>query len=166
MSETMKELLVKQSENVTNKILGYAFLVVAVLGLPGAIIVSPFFIIVSVVAGILSFVIYFRRMSVEYEYTYIDKEIRIDRIYNLNSRKQVEVIDLGKMELLAVHDSDALRGFANREVKLFDYSAGEDDEETKVYELWYEGKKRILLSLNDDFLSPIVRFYPQKVKKI
>ncbi len=166
MSETMKELLVKQSENVTNKILGYAFLVVAVLGLPGAIIVSPFFIIVTVAAGILSFVIYFRRMSVEYEYTYIDKEIRIDRIYNLNSRKQVEVIDLGKMELLAVHDSDALRGFANREVKLFDYSAGEDDEETKVYELWYEGKKRILLSLNDDFLSPIVRFYPQKVKKI
>ncbi len=166
MSETMKELLVKQRENVTNKILGYAFLVVAVLGLPGAIIVSPFFIIVTVTAGILSFVIYFRRMSVEYEYTYIDKEIRIDRIYNLNSRKQVEVIDLGKMELLAVHDSDALRGFANREVKLFDYSAGEDDEETKVYELWYEGKKRILLSLNDDFLSPIVRFYPQKVKKI
>ena len=166
MSETMKELLVKQRENVTNKILGYAFLVVAVLGLPGAIIVSPFFIIVTVAAGILSFVIYFRRMSVEYEYTYIDKEIRIDRIYNLNSRKQVEVIDLGKMELLAVHDSDALRGFANREVKLFDYSAGEDDEETKVYELWYEGKKRILLSLNDDFLSPIVRFYPQKVKKI
>ena len=157
MSETMKELLVKQSENVTNKILGYAFLVVAVLGLPGAIIVSPFFIIVTGAAGILSFVIYFRRMSVEYEYTYIDKEIRIDRIYNLNSRKQIEVIDLGKMELLAVHDSDALRGFANREVKLFDYSAGEDDEETKVYELWYEGKKRILLSWNDDFLSPIVR---------
>ena len=165
MSETMKELLIKQQDNKTNKILGYAFLVAAVLSLPCAILVSPFFII-SIVAGALgSFLIYFRRMSVEFEYTYIDKEIRIDRIYNLNSRKQVDKIDLNKMEILAVSGSDALRGFSQRQAKLSDYSVGADDENTKVYELWYEGQRKILLSLDDDFIQPILRFYPQKVKK-
>ena len=165
MSETMKELLIKQRDNKTNKILGYAFLVVAVLALPAAILVSPFFIIAIVCGGIASFLVYFRRMSVEYEYTYLDKEIRIDRIYNTNSRKQVDTIDLNKMEILAVKGSDALRGYANRQAAVSDYSAGEDTDETRVYELWYDGKRKILVSFNDDFMAPIVRFYPQKVKK-
>ena len=165
MSETMKELLIKQRDSVLNKVLGYTFLVVAVLALPAAILVSPFFIIALVGGGVASFFVYFRRMSVEYEYTYLDKEIRIDRIYNTNSRKQVDTIDLNKMEILAVKGSDALRGYANRQAAVSDYSVGEDTDETKVYELWYNGKRKIFLSLNDDFMSPIVRFYPQKVKK-
>ena len=165
MSESMKELLIKQHDNIMNKILGYALLVAAVLSLACAILLSPFFIIVVIAAGLGSFFVYFRRMSVEYEYTYLDKEIRVDRIYNLNSRKQVDTLDLNKMEILAVRNSDALRGFANRQAKLYDYSVGADDEETKVYELWYDGKRKILLSLNDDFIQPIVRFWPQKVKK-
>jgi len=146
-------------------VLGYTFLVVAVLALPAAILVSPFFIIAIVGGGIASFLVYFRRMSVEYEYTYLDKEIRIDRIYNTNSRKQVDTIDLNKMEILAVKGSDALRGYAHRQAAVSDYSAGEDTDETKVYELWYDGKRKILVSFNDDFMAPIVRFYPQKVKK-
>jgi hypothetical protein len=165
MSETMKELLIKQRDSVLNKVLGYTFLVVAVLALPATILVSPFFIIGIVAGGVASFFVYFRRMSVEYEYTYLDKEIRIDRIYNTNSRKQVDTIDLNKMEILAVKGSDALRGYANRQAAVTDYSAGEDTDDTKVYELWYNGKRKIFLSLNDDFMSPIVRFYPQKVKK-
>ena len=168
MSDTMKELLIKQRENMTNKIVGYALLVVAALALVGAILMRPFFIIfiaVIIVSGILSFVIYFRKMSVEYEYTYLDKEIRIDRIYNLNNRKQVDTLDLNKMEILAVKGSDALRGFANRSAATCDYSVGEDDENTRVYEMWYDGSRKIYLSLNDDFLTPIVRFWPNKVKK-
>lgn len=165
MSETMKELLIKQRDNTLNKVLGYALLVVAVLALAAAIFVNPFFIIAFVLSGVFSFIIYFRRMSVEFEYTYLDKEIRIDRIYNLNSRKQVDTIDLNKMEIIAVKGSEALRSYANRQAKVSDYSAGEDTEETKVYELWYEGQRKILLSLNDDFLTPMTRFWPNKVKK-
>jgi len=165
MSETMKELLIKQRENKTNKILGYAFLVVAVIALAGTILVSPFFIIGVIGSGLLSFFVYFRRMSVEYEYTYIDKEIRVDRIYNLNSRKQVDTFDLNKMEILAVKGSDSLRGYEHRKAAFMDYSVGENTEDTKVYELWYDGTRKVYLSLNDDFLSPIVRFWPNKIKK-
>ncbi|MBO7357276.1 MAG: hypothetical protein J6U37_01955, partial [Lachnospiraceae bacterium] len=73
--------------------------------------------------------------------------------------------DLNKMEILAVHDSEALKSFSHRQAALSDYSAGEDNEDTKVYELWYDGSRRILLSLNEDFMAPILRFWPNKVKK-
>lgn len=165
MSESMKELLIKQEENKKNKILGYACVVLAVISLLCTVLVSPFFIAAVIAFPIASYVVYFRRMSIEYEYTYLDKEIRIDRIYNYNSRKQVEVLDISKIEILAVRGSEALRGFERREATSSDYSVGKNDEFTKVYELWYEGKRKILLSLDDDFLTPIVRFIPNKIKK-
>ncbi len=165
MSDTMKELLVRQTDNVKNKVVGYACVALAVVSLLGTVLASPLFFIGVVAFPIISFFIYFRRMSVEYEYTYLDKEIRVDRIYNLNKRKQVEVLDISKIEILAVRGSEALKSFERREAALSDYSVGFDTEETKVYELWYEGKRKILLSLNDDFLTPIVRFIPNKIKK-
>ena len=165
MSDTMKELLVKQRDNVANKVVGYALLILAGFMLVAAIFVSHIFIIGIIVCVAFSFFLYFRKMSVEFEYTYLDKEIRIDRIYNLNNRKQVDVIDLNKMEIIAPVGSDALKGFAHRQAKLTDYSAKENTEDTKMYELWYEGQRKIILSLNDDFLMPITRFWPSKVKK-
>lgn len=165
MSDTMKELLIKQVDSLKNKILGYALLVIAAGMLLATVFVSPFFVAGVIICPILSYVIYFRRMSIEYEYTYLDKEIRVDRIYNLNKRKQVDVFDLSKIEIIAVRDSESLRSFANRSASTSNYSVGIDTEETKVYEMWYEGQRRVLLSLNDDFLTPVVRFIPHKVKK-
>lgn len=165
MSDTMKELLIKQVDSLTNKILGYALLVIAAGSLLATIFVNPFFVAGVVVCPIISYVVYFRRMSVEYEYTYLDKEIRVDRIYNLNKRKNVDTFDINKIEILAVRGSSSLGSFANRQASTSNYSVGVDTDSTKVYEMWYEGKRRVLLSLNDDFLIPIVRFIPQKVKK-
>lgn len=165
MSDTMKELLIKQQENMTNKIVGYALLVLAAGMLLGTIFVNPFLLAGVVVCPIISYVVYFRKMSVEYEYTYLDKEIRVDRIYNLNKRKQVDVFDINKIEILAVKGSASLGSFVNRQGSKSDYSVGADTEETKVYEMWYEGQRKIYLSLSDDFLTPVVRFIPHKVKK-
>lgn len=165
MSDSMKELLIKQQDSMKNKVLGYACVVLAVVSLLCTVLVSPFFIAAVIGFPIASYVIYFRRMSVEYEYTYLDKEIRVDRIYNYNNRKQVDVLDISKIEILAVRGSEALKGFEHREATLSDYSVGNNDEFTKVYELWYEGKRKILLSLDDNFLTPIVRFIPNKIKK-
>lgn len=165
MSETMKELLIQQKENMTNKVLGYAFLVLAFFCIAAGIFASPIFLLGVIIFPILSFVIYFRRMSVEYEYTYLDKEIRIDRIYNMNKRKNVATLDIGKIEILARKGSESLRGFEHRQVKVYNYAVGEDTEFTEEYELWYDGQRRILVSLDEDFMKPLMRFIPQKIKK-
>lgn len=166
MSETMKELLIKQKENITNKVLGYALLAIALMCLGAVIFLqNPVFLIAVVLCPIISYFVYFKKMSVEYEYVYLDKELRVDRIYNMNKRKNVATLDILKIEIVAPAGSDALRGYANRKADFYDYSVGYNDEDTKVYEVWYDGKRRILMSLNDDFLIPMNRIIPQKIKK-
>ena len=93
MNNTYQELLIGQKPNIMNKILGFTMIGLAVLSVISALFVSPFFLAGVVVCGVLSYVIYFRRTVVEYEYTYMDKELRVDRIYNQSKRKQVDVFD-------------------------------------------------------------------------
>ncbi len=165
MTDTYQELLIGQKPNQMNKILGFTLVGLAVLSVISALFVSPFFLIGTIVCGILSFVVYFRRIVVEFEYTYMDKELRVDRIYNQSKRKQMDVFDLNKAEILAPENSYHLDNFKNRDAEVSDYSTDLDDtEELKNYVMYYEGKRKILLSLNDNMVQAIRTGIPSKVK--
>ncbi|MBQ3516565.1 MAG: hypothetical protein IJA29_05000 [Lachnospiraceae bacterium] len=165
MSVAFKELLIKQRENRKDKMLGTAMVVAAVLSLVSGLILHPLFLLGAVAFGILSYVVYFRKMKVEYEYTYMDKELRIDRIYNESKRKSVVVLDLNKMEILAKENSYHLDGYKNRTVKEWDFSTGlEDDDDLATYIMYYAGSDKYYLSLNEDFMKTIRQTMPHKVK--
>lgn len=165
MTNTYQELLIGQKQSVTNKVLGFTLVGLAVLSVVSALFVSPFFLIGTVACGILSFVVYFRRTVVEFEYTYMDKELRVDRIYNQSKRKRVDVFDLNKAEIVAPANSDALDNYKNREVEVSDYSTNEEDtEELKNYVMYYEGKRKILFSFNNATIEAIRMGIPSKVK--
>ena len=165
MTDTYQELLIGQKPNQMNKILGFTLVGLAVLSVISALFVSLFFLIGTIVCGILSFVVYFRRIVVEFEYTYMDKELRVDRIYNQSKRKQMDVFDLNKAEILAPENSYHLDNFKNRDAEVSDYSTDLDDtEELKNYVMYYEGKRKILLSLNDNMVQAIRTGIPSKVK--
>ena len=165
MTDTYQELLIGQKPNQMNKILGFTLVGLAVLSVISALFVSPFFLIGTIVCGILSFVVYFRRIVVEFEYTYMDKELRVDRIYNQSKRKRMDVFDLNKAEILAPENSYHLDNFKNRDAEVSDYSTDLDDtEELKNYVMYYEGKRKILLSLNDNMVQAIRTGIPSKVK--
>ena len=122
MTDTYQELLVQRKPSQINKIMGFTLVGLAVLSVISAIFVSLFFFIGAVVCGVISYVIYFRRTVVEFEYTYMDKELRVDRIYNQSKRKQVDVFDLNKTEIIAPDDSFHLDNYKNRDVIVSDYS--------------------------------------------
>ena len=165
MSVAFKELLIKQRENRKDKMLGTAMVVAAVLSLVSGLILHPLFLLGAVAFGILSYVVYFRKMKVEYEYTYMDKELRIDRIYNESRRKSIVVLDLNKMEILAKENSYHLDGYRNRTVKVSDFSTGtEDDENLSTYVLYYAGTDMYELSLTAEFVKAIRFLFPNKVK--
>ncbi|MCR4814249.1 MAG: DUF6106 family protein [Lachnospiraceae bacterium] len=148
-----------------NKILGFTMVGLAVLSVISAIFVSLFFLIGAVLCGVLSYFIYFGRAVVEFEYTYMDKELRVDRIYNQSKRKQVDVFDLNKAEIVAPATSYHLDNFKNRDVTVSDYSTGlEDTDELKTYIMYYEGKRKIVLSLNDKVVQAIRTGIPSKLK--
>lgn len=165
MSEAFKELLIKQKENKKDKLLGTGMVVAAVISLVSGLLLHPLFLLGAVAFGILSYVVYYRKMKVEYEYTYMDRELRIDRIYNESKRKSIAVLDLNKMEILAKETSYHLDGYKNRPVKEWDFSTGlEDNEDLATYVMYYAGSDKYYLSLNEDFMQTIRRTMPHKVK--
>lgn len=165
MSEAFKELLIKQKENKKDKLLGTVMVVAAVISAVSGLLMHPLFFLGAVAFGILSYVVYFRKMKVEYEYTYMDRELRIDRIYNESKRKSMVVLDLNKMEILAKEDSYHLDNYKNRTVKEWDFSTGlEDSEDLQTYVLYYEGTDKYYLSMTEDYMQTIRRTMPHKVK--
>ncbi|MBR3039741.1 MAG: hypothetical protein IKI20_03675 [Lachnospiraceae bacterium] len=166
MTNTYQELLIRQDENKANKFLGFAFIGLAVLSVVSAIFINKwYFLLGAVLCGILSYIVYFRRRVVEYAYTYLDKEIRVDRIYNLEKRKKVEVFDLEKAEIVAIADSSSLDNYKNRQAAETDYSTLlPDTDELKLYVMYYEGKRKVYFSFNEDMIQAIRTGIPSKVK--
>lgn len=153
MAEAYRELLILRKENIRDKVLGITMVVLAAVSAIGAFF-NLFSLIGIPVFGILSYVVYFRKMTVEYEYVYMDKELRIDRIYNQSKRKRVDTLDLNKMEILAKADSNLLDSYSNRSVEVSDYSTNsEDTEELSTYEMYYDGKRKLILSLDRQMID-------------
>ena len=153
MAEAYRELLILRKENIRDKVLGITMVVLAAVSAIGAFF-NLFSLIGIPLFGILSYVLYFRKMTVEYEYVYMDKELRIDRIYNQSKRKRVDTLDLNKMEILAKADSNLLDSYSNRSVEVSDYSTNsEDTEELATYEMYYDGKRKLILSLDRQMID-------------
>lgn len=166
MTDSFKEFLIEQTQPATNKILAILCVVSAVGALGAMLVFHWAFIILAIALGFLSYFIYFRKMTVEYEYNYMDKELSVDVIYNQNSRKSVENIVLDKMEVLALASGDVIKDYNNRNLAVTDYSTREpDNDEVKTYAIIYEGGRKILVSFNEEILGEIYRVMPSKVKK-
>ncbi|MDD6733693.1 MAG: DUF6106 family protein [Lachnospiraceae bacterium] len=164
MAEAYRELLILRKENIRDKVLGITMVVLAAVSAIGAFF-NLFSLIGIPVFGILSYVVYFRKMTVEYEYVYMDKELRIDRIYNQSKRKRVDTLDLNKMEILAKADSNLLDSYSNRSVEVSDYSTNsEDTEELATYEMYYDGKRKLILSLDRQMIDMMKTTLSYKMK--
>ena len=165
MSEAYKELLIKQKESMKDKIIGYVMVVLALFCIGATVLfATPLCLIGTVVFGILSYVFYFSRMQVEYEYTYMDKELRIDRICNVSKRKSIKVLDLTQMELMAPKGSHHLDHYMRSDGKFYDFSRGyPDTEELKTYMICFSGE-RYLVSVTDEFLNAMRITLSHKIK--
>lgn len=141
MSEAYKELLIKQKESMKDKVIGFTLVGLAVLCVGAAIMITPLSLVGTALFGVLSYFLYFSKMQVEYEYTYMDRELRIDRICNESKRKSVAVLDLTKMELMAPMGSAHLETYMRKGGKIMDYSTKyPDTKELKTYMICFLGE--------------------------
>ena len=104
---------------------------------------------------------------VDYEYVYVDKEIRVAKIYQKQKRKDLAVYDLSKMEMMAPQGSHHLDAYKNRDLKVIDYSSGDDSNKSCRYELIMEGGSRLILDMVGEYGEQIValirNYYPRIV---
>ncbi len=106
---------------------------------------------------------------VDYEYAYVERELRIARIYSKQKRKEVGTYDLGKMQILAPIGSHELDRFQNREEKVLDFSSGDPGDAKDRFVMIMEDNTRLILDLagetGQQIIKQIAAYYPRKVFK-
>lgn len=164
MSDLYTEVMVEKrftGKDMAIKVL-LIFLTVftAVVGL----VLMPLALIVAIVLGVIDY-IFIPRLSVEYEYLYVNGELDIDKIFSKAKRKKGGRYDLGKMEIMAPVNSHQLDSYRNNtNIKTVDYSSGKPD--AKVYAVIISTDKelqRVLFEPNEVMLKDIRSKMPRKV---
>ena len=163
LNETYAELLVARKTTPIQKILPTIFFV---LGALMAVLAFLTLASVVVIVAILLFVAgYFLRLrgDVEYEYTYVDKEIVVDRILGKSSRKRVAKYSTDRMEMIVPVKSHRADPYRNKEYKVTDYSTGEENAEQVSYWMIYENRQKVAFTLTREFLKAVATTAPRKI---
>lgn len=162
MNDTYVECLVAKGVSTGAKLLRILLVVFtvvfALIGMIGFIIALP----VALVFGFAAWFVYMHT-NTEYEYLYLDKEIKVDKILNKSKRKRAGVYEVERMEILAPLNSYHLDNYKNRQVKVIDYSSGKAKQPEVRYAFYYDGGEKIILEPSPEFVKAVQNIAPRKV---
>lgn len=138
------------------------------------------FAVISAVLSILSWGLFFiptiifialaywqkGNLDIQFDYSYTNGELDIARVTGGRKRKVLASIDEQKIEVLAPSKNDALRPYAERQVKTIDCTSHTPGR--KYYVLYgHEGKKdqdiRLLFEPGEELIDMLHRMNPSKV---
>ena len=161
MSETYVECLVKKKQSAGAKFLKVFLIVLTVF----FCIVMMVFAVAMILALITGVAAYFVNLytDLEYEYLYLDKELVVDKVMAKSKRKRVATYSVDRMEVLAPVHSYHLDNYKNRNVKVKDYSIGEELKPDLRYAMYYEGGEKIILSPSEEMVKALKNVAPRKV---
>lgn len=161
MSESYVECLVKAKPSFVGKA-GKVLLIVltVILGL-GGFVAFPLYL-AAIATGVGAYFVNIFT-DIEYEYLYLDKEIVIDKVMAKSRRKRVATYSLDRVEIFAPVRSYRLDNYKNRQVKVKDYSIGEELKPDLRYVMYYEGGEKILLSPSEQMVKIMKNAAPRKV---
>lgn len=108
------------------------------------------------------------RMNIEWEYTYVDAELDVDKIFNRSKRKRMGTYEIKKAEVIAPAHSHRLDYYnSNPKIKAVDYTSRYPQREKKVYAMVIESEKKglekILFEPSQEMLDDMRRRAPHKV---
>lgn len=162
MSETYVECLVKAKSKT-----GLVALKYLLIGLTAVFVLLMLLgIILAIIPGAIAGVgAYFVNLysDLEYEYLYLDKELVIDKVLAKSKRKRVATYQVERMEIMAPFHSYHLDNYKNRQVKVRDYSIGEEQKPDLRYAVYYEGGEKLILSPSEEMVKAIRNIAPRKV---
>lgn len=160
--EGYKEYMVKKRTTGKDKGVRVLFWVLIALSAAGAIVLlmPPFFLVTVCLYMVYRYLVY-PLTDLEYEYLYVDRQLTVSKVMAKERRKDLEVLDLDKVEILAPSNSYRLAEYKNRELKISPYWSLEEDH--VPYVMIYEGGRKILLDLTEDFVKIIQNNAPRKV---
>ncbi|MCR5250314.1 MAG: DUF6106 family protein [Lachnospiraceae bacterium] len=163
MESYMEHLVKKKVTTGDIAIRALCILVIVAAAVAGLLFVGALGLIVALILGYVYRMLIYPMTNLEYEYLYCDKTITVSKIMNREKRKDLEVFDLDKMELLAPANSYRLGEYKNRDLKVSEYWSMDKGKEEPPYAMIYEGGRKILLDLPKDFVKIVQNNAPRKV---
>lgn len=161
MSDTYVECLVKAKQSTAAKFFKIFLIVLTVF----FAIVMFIFVPAMIVALITGAGAYFLNLftDLEYEYLYLDKELTVDKVMAKSRRKRVATYSMDRIEILAPVKSYHLDNYKNRNVKVKDYSVGEELQPDQRYVFFYEGGEKVIISPTEELVKAMKTVIPRKV---
>ena len=133
MSDLYTEVLVKKQQTGKDKAIKGVLIFFTVLFAAAGIMMNPLILLLALVLGIVDY-IFIPKLSVEFEYLYVNGELDIDRIYSQSRRKRAASYELSNMEILAPYQSHQLDSYKkNQSIKRYNYSSGIEGQGPKPY---------------------------------
>ena len=113
MSDLYTEVLVKKQQTGKDKVIKGVLIFFTVLFAAAGIMMNPLILLLALVLGIVDY-IFIPKLSVEFEYLYVNGELDIDRIYSQSRRKRAASYELSNMEILAPYQSHQLDSYKKK----------------------------------------------------
>ena len=161
MSDTYVECLVKAKQSVVAKFFKILLIVLTVVFCVIMLVFMPA-MFVALATGVGAYFVNLYT-DIEYEYLYLDKELTVDKVLAKSKRKRVATYSIDRMEVFAPIKSYHLDNYKNRDVKVKDYSIGEEKQPDLRYAMYYEGGEKIILSPSEDLVKALKNVAPRKV---
>lgn len=119
------------------------------------------------IAGIVLIVVMFYlypKLSVEYEYVFVDGQLDFDRITGKSKRKALLRIDFDQVEIMAPVNSHALDAYTYVQCEQKNFASGDKESRPYVIIANVESKKmKILFEPDEKMISMIKQKSPRKV---
>ncbi len=138
------------------------FLTITILA---TLIINPIFFVLTIGFGVFMYFM-MPRFDLEWEYTFLDGELRIDKIFSQSSRKRFRVLLFDRIDAIAPIDNDEIRrNLNNPGFTKIDCSSQKGDT-YGVYGILYSDEKSrqvILFEPDEKMLKALRRYSPRKV---
>ena len=164
MNDGYEEILVKRQKSASDMLLRGLVIALAVVPvIVGVLFVSPLFLLIGAVIGVLGYYLILPNFDLEYEYLYVNGDIDIDKIMSKRKRKRGGSFTKDNLEIMAPTGSDQLASYV-KNGKVLDYTSGDPQKKTWTLVFGSERTSEIVkLELTDTIAQDMRRYAPRKV---
>lgn len=165
MEEVFVEFIIKRRTGIKEAMIRtlsvmvvfFAFLFTLQLGMLG--------ITITILLGYVAYLAW-TYTSIEYEYSFLNGELTVDRIMGQRKRKFVDSFDIKQAEIIAPSFSDEIIRRSGSVAKTYDFSSGHKSD--RLYSIILnngKGNVQVVFEPNEKFIEAIHRMRPSIVKK-
>lgn len=168
-SDVFNEQLVSRKQNKMDTIKKVGIIIggLVLIVLSSAIKILATFLLPLVVIIIVVELYLLRRFNIEYEYTFTNGDLDIDKIINKSKRKHVLTISVNDiLVMVPVNNSDYAKEVEDY-TKLYDFSSGTVKENTyaAIIRSGTDGKIKFIIEPNEKMFKAIRSYIPRKIRK-